>query len=106
MVHSRRGPGLGAGLQKLSCVALVVSVVLLGCGVSGALATAGGLDLTFSGDGKQITGFGGTDRANAVAIQSNGKIVVVGSPTRWRFRATARSWSLDHPTPWAPRTLR
>ena len=39
----------------------------------------GSLDPTFSGDGKQTTGFGGfSDRANGVALQGDGKIVVVG----------------------------
>jgi uncharacterized delta-60 repeat protein len=41
--------------------------------------TAGLLDITFSEDGKQTTDFGGSyDNANGVAIQSDGKIVVVG----------------------------
>ena len=39
----------------------------------------GSLDPSFSGDGKQTTNFGGVDRANGVAIQSDGKIVAVGS---------------------------
>ena len=38
----------------------------------------GSLDTTFSGDGKQTTDFGGEDEANGVAIQEDGKIVVVG----------------------------
>ena len=39
----------------------------------------GSLDATFSGDGKQTTGFGGgDDNANGVALQDDGKIVVVG----------------------------
>jgi uncharacterized delta-60 repeat protein len=38
----------------------------------------GTLDTTFSGDGKVTTDFGGYDQAHAVAIQANGKIVVVG----------------------------
>ena len=38
----------------------------------------GSLDTTFSGDGKQTTDFGGLDEANAVALQADGKIVVVG----------------------------
>jgi uncharacterized delta-60 repeat protein len=38
----------------------------------------GSLDPTFSGDGKQKTNFGSDDVATAVAIQSNGKIVVAG----------------------------
>ena len=43
--------------------------------------TNGTLDTTFSGDGIVVTDFGGsgTDSANAVAIQSDGKIVVAGN---------------------------
>ena len=39
----------------------------------------GSLDTSFSGNGKQTTDFGGFDAATGVAIQANGKIVVVGS---------------------------
>lgn len=38
----------------------------------------GTLDSLFSGDGRLITNFGGIDEAYGVAVQSNGKIVVVG----------------------------
>ena len=38
----------------------------------------GSLDASFSGDGEQRTDFGGTEFANGVAIQSDGKIVAVG----------------------------
>ena len=38
----------------------------------------GTLDSTFSGDGKQTTDFGGYESANGVAVQGDGKIVVVG----------------------------
>ena len=38
----------------------------------------GTLDTSFSGDGKQTTEFGGEDRATAVALQGDGKIVAVG----------------------------
>ena len=39
----------------------------------------GTMDTTFSGDGKQITSFGGGDNlAHAVALQSDGKILVTG----------------------------
>jgi uncharacterized delta-60 repeat protein len=38
----------------------------------------GSLDATFSGDGKLLTDFGAMDRAEDVAIQSDGKIVVAG----------------------------
>jgi uncharacterized delta-60 repeat protein len=40
--------------------------------------TAGALDTTFNGDGKAITDFGGNDSADALAIQSNDKIVAAG----------------------------
>ena len=40
--------------------------------------TNGSLDTTFSGDGRLITNFGGGDLAFDVAVQPNGKIVVVG----------------------------
>ncbi len=39
----------------------------------------GSLDTSFSGDGKQRTNFGGSDGASEVALQTNGKIVVVGA---------------------------
>jgi uncharacterized delta-60 repeat protein len=39
----------------------------------------GTLDPSFSGDGRQTTDFGPSDSAYGVAIQGNGKIVVVGS---------------------------
>ncbi|CAK0739712.1 serralysin [Gammaproteobacteria bacterium] len=41
----------------------------------------GSLDLSFSDDGKQTTAFGGSDGANAVVLQSNGKIVLAGTAT-------------------------
>ncbi|MGB7924513.1 MAG: hypothetical protein WCF57_14825 [Pyrinomonadaceae bacterium] len=45
--------------------------------------TNGSLDTTFSGDGKQITNIGSNtdDGATAIAIQPNGRIVLVGSST-------------------------
>ncbi len=39
----------------------------------------GSLDTSFSGDGRQTTNLGGNDGANAVALQSNGKIIAAGS---------------------------
>ena len=49
----------------------------------------GSLDTSFSGDGKQTTDFGGSTRANGVAIQADGKIVAVGRRHR-RRRLRAR----------------
>ena len=41
----------------------------------------GSLDMSFSGDGKQRTGFGGSDSAFGVAIQADGRIVAAGYTT-------------------------
>ena len=41
----------------------------------------GSLDTSFSGDGKQRTGFGGSDGASGVAIQADGRIVAAGYTT-------------------------
>ena len=40
--------------------------------------TNGSLDSTFGGDGQVTTDFGGDEQANSVALQSDGKIVLVG----------------------------
>ena len=48
----------------------------------------GSLDMSFSGGGKQTTDFGaGDDEAQGVALQGDGKIVVVGVGWRRRLRA-------------------
>src|SRR5690349_15519561 len=44
-----------------------------------AVTAPGDLDVSFSGDGKQTTDFGGSDAAAAAAVQADGKIVVAGS---------------------------
>lgn len=38
----------------------------------------GNLDLSFSGDGKQTSGFGGNDGINALVVQPDGKIMAAG----------------------------
>src|SRR4029453_9738103 len=63
---------------------LIISVmVALALGVTTTLAgydAPGDLDTTFSVDGKVTTDFAGHyDSANSVAVQSDGKIVAVGS---------------------------
>jgi uncharacterized delta-60 repeat protein len=57
---------------------LAAALLLLGVFSAGAQAAPGDLDVTFSGDGKQTTAFGGSDGANGVALQPNGKTVAVG----------------------------
>jgi uncharacterized delta-60 repeat protein len=41
--------------------------------------TAGALDTTFGSSGTVVTDVGGTDTANSIAIQSDGKIVIAGN---------------------------
>jgi uncharacterized delta-60 repeat protein len=55
-------------------VGLVLSVAF----VTGAIAAGGDLDPSFGDGGKVTTDFGSYEVANAVTIQSNGKIVAVG----------------------------
>jgi uncharacterized delta-60 repeat protein len=45
----------------------------------------GTLDTSFSGDGKQTTDFGGLEGATGLALQANGKIVVVGGDDLARY---------------------
>src|SRR2546423_753269 len=76
---TRRTPALGrrrAGIGTALVAALLVSAVLS----ASASAAAGGLDPTFSGDGKRSTAFGfGPGAAAATVRQPDGKIVAVGS---------------------------
>jgi len=58
---------------------LLIAICLALMTYSVALAASGGLDTSFSGDGKIIQSFGGSQHVGwNVAIQSDGKIVVVG----------------------------
>jgi uncharacterized delta-60 repeat protein len=45
------------------------------------MAHPGDLDTTFSGDGRRVIDFGGTDAARVVLVQPNGRIVVAGGGT-------------------------
>jgi uncharacterized delta-60 repeat protein len=70
-------------------------IVAVGFAAGGDFALArynpnGSLDTSFSGDGKQKTDFGGPDVAAGVALQGDGKIVVVGQGTGGGNFALAR----------------
>jgi uncharacterized delta-60 repeat protein len=90
------------GLDAANGVALfgdgtIVAGGTVDLGNHGAFALAryranGSPDPSFSGDGKQTTGFGGPDEGNAVAIQANGRIVAVGG-------AASRGFGLARFTP-------
>ena len=51
---------------------------VLGCGAALALATPGAPDRSFGDAGRQVLVRDGADRASAVAIAPDGRIVVVG----------------------------
>jgi uncharacterized delta-60 repeat protein len=51
---------------------------------------AGDLDTTFAGNGRKAISFGGTDQANAVLVQPNGRIVVAGGGTAGTAFCVAR----------------
>ena len=59
---------------------VLIATLLVGIVFTGtAQAAPGGLDPTFSGDGKQTTDFGhGADAAGGMALAPHGKIVAVG----------------------------
>jgi hypothetical protein len=57
----------------------LLGAVWLGGEVQKACAAAADLDPTFGGTGKITAGFGADNQINAIATQSDGKIVAVGS---------------------------
>src|ERR1700690_2528069 len=68
------------GLALAIVAALAISMV--------ALAAAGGLDPTFGNGGKVTTFIGSSNSvANAVAVQSDGKILVAGIPLLTRYNS-------------------
>jgi uncharacterized delta-60 repeat protein len=77
-------------------------IVAVGHGTGGNFAVArynpnGSLDTSFSGDGKQTTGFGGFADATGVVIQGDGKIIAAGvsSPPSFALARYNPNGSLD-----------
>jgi uncharacterized delta-60 repeat protein len=73
--------GMSKHLKTVLCKSALISMVLGLLGYTIALAASGELDPTFSGDGKVITDLnaGSMDLVGGLAVQSNGKIIVVGT---------------------------
>ncbi|MCA1679598.1 MAG: hypothetical protein LC777_11945 [Actinobacteria bacterium] len=72
----------GVTLQPDGKIVAAGDAVLSGAGSDLALARynpAGSLDSSFSGDGKQETDFASDDQGSDVALQTDGKILAVGS---------------------------
>jgi len=77
------GDSSGAGGVAIQGDGKIVAVGFVDTGFTVNFALArynpdGSLDTSFSGNGKQQTGFGASDRTNAVALQGDGKIVAAG----------------------------
>lgn len=71
--------------RRASLLAFIASIA-----VSMSALAAGTWDNSFSGDGRTKTDFrGGQDRAHGIAVQSNGKVIVVGGT----FNASAGEWN-------------
>jgi uncharacterized delta-60 repeat protein len=77
--HGTRGSFTMMGVGRSIGVALVLAGALTVMGGAPALAASGDLDTSFGGDGKVVTHFEGGGAASGVAVQEDGKIVVVGS---------------------------
>ncbi|MFF4537221.1 hypothetical protein [Streptomyces aureus] len=73
----RRSVGARAGTVAATVLALVLTLP------GTASAAPGGLDTSFSGDGKVLTGIADDDHANDVAVQPGGKIAAGGSSVRF-----------------------
>jgi uncharacterized delta-60 repeat protein len=70
------------------CLSLMIYTV--------AWAASGDLDTTFSGDGKIIQSFGGTEHAGTdIAVQADGKVVAVGD----KVTATGRDFAIARYNP-------
>ena len=81
----RAGGRVTDGSISFRCRISSVSFLLAACIVSaielGFLAAPGVVDTTFSADGIQTVDFGFDDRARAVVVQPDGKIIAAGSTT-------------------------
>jgi uncharacterized delta-60 repeat protein len=64
--------------MRRSLLTLALALALLGTAVAVALATPGDLDTGFGDNGRRVLDYGGEDSATDVAVQPDGKIVVVG----------------------------
>ena len=89
------GGNMFAQFKRLTWKAGLLAMVVSMLAFTIALAAPGDLDTTFSGDGKVTTDIGGgrEDSIREIALQANGKIVVVGwrnDPVRANDFAVAR----------------
>ena len=78
LIKTSRGVIARRRLQSVLTVFLVAAL-LLGVPLTRGLAADGDLDPTFGHGGRVTTDFSLNDRANAVAIQADGKIIAAGS---------------------------
>ncbi|HSQ18140.1 MAG TPA: VCBS domain-containing protein [Anaerolineales bacterium] len=55
----------------------------------------GRLDVSFSGDGKVTTNIGTTDRGRALAVQPDGKVILVGETTSGNYNFAVIRYNMD-----------
>ena len=100
-----RRPGTGStkgGFLRKASVVVILTLALLSLGRE-AFAASGDLDPTSDGDGKVTASFGDETFVNALALQSDGKMVVEDKPATTpgsrskRLRTAALSWRVTRP---------
>ena len=69
----------GGSTQGRQGLAVLCALLLAAVFASVALAAPGDLDPTFDGDGKRTINYGGNENGGAVAVQPDGKIVLVSA---------------------------
>ncbi len=77
--HNHQSKQIRNGVLRFFAVVVTVAILLFSTTPRQSEAAAGMLDTTFGTGGKVTTNFGGNEFANAVALQSDGKIVVAGT---------------------------
>ena len=97
-----QGIGFGGGKAEARGVAVRGDGKVVAVGFRGAadfailrFNTNGSLDASFSGDGRQTTDFVGSDFANGVALQANGKIVAAGSTKTSDFKFALARYNVN-----------
>jgi len=76
--HNHQSKQTRIGLLRFFTAVVTVAVLFFSITPRQSEAADGMLDATFGTGGKVTTNFGGSERASAVALQSDGKIVVAG----------------------------
>ncbi len=77
MVHHRGSRGRAA--RGLAALVALTAALVVAAGLAQAQTSAGSLDPTFDHDGVRVDDFGFEETARGIAVQPDGRIVVVGT---------------------------